>query len=361
MTKQIRVDSGVKLTKGLPTNTMSKGNPIPYVSSDSADPVKVEFNIDDISYIKTDGSNDIQAEGVLPEPIVYGKKRVTDTLNENVDNISISAVSDVKSNVSSSLNDIKTNALTAVGSGVVIANFVSNAADIPNAVGAITAAFTGKVAERAGNIIGEYTAKYAALPASVPGRISKYTQEALSKTKGDVDSLGAQFPTKLSLTDALIELLKPKELMASNEFESIANNQKNSAISKVQEKLKGVSESVNKVLEKTNGTIAKIMSHAEEGPTWLQQNIDREMNRIESNIRKELDTGYKAAEKEINTFCENAGNKAATNIISIYNKTIRENAQVIINKQNEAKQKAMIKMNAAKQIAILKLYALLGV
>jgi len=247
------------------------------------------------------------------------------------------------------------------GSGVAVATLAANAGGLANAAADIASAAVAAAAEKAAAVIAEYTAKFAALPASVPVKIADYTGARVGKTKDDKNRNGIAYdPVKLSIGDLLgmgemnTESLM-KEMDKSNE--EIAKNKKTE---EVQKKLKNVSDSVNQKIGKSAEVIGEIMTHVLEGPEWIQQQIDKEVSRVEQNVRSELETGYKKAEEEINTFCENEGDKIGAVIVEQYNKTVAAAAKTIIDNKNKAISQAKIKSNAAIQKAKLKIFALIG-
>jgi hypothetical protein len=257
--------------------------------------------------------------------------------------------------------NLATNAMTLVGSGVVVANMVANAGGMANAAADIAAAAAAAAASRAGEILGEYAAKFTALPLSIPTKIAESTKERINKTADDKDKLGAKYnPVKITLKEALDEFGSSVEERSVKINENITEDKKKNIVKCAQETLKHAQDGANKILSKSNEVIGSIMTHTLEGAAWLQTQIDNEIKRVDKNIRSELDRGYQRAESDINEYCAAEGEKLAVNIIEEYNKVIRAAAKEIFDTQNKLKSKANIVKNAAVQKAKLQIFALLG-
>ena len=87
------------------------------------------------------------------------------------------------SSSSSSSSSSAQGAMGLVGAGVTVAALATNAGGIKNAAADIAAAAAGAIASKAGEIVGEYSAKFVSLPLSIPSRIAKYTGERFGKCK----------------------------------------------------------------------------------------------------------------------------------------------------------------------------------
>jgi len=293
-----------KLLTGVPTNSMALGNPKPYITTeaheDSSQPQKVS-----------------------------------------------------SSSSSSSLS--------AQGAGVTVAALVTNAGNIANAASDITAAAVGSIAQKTGEIIGEYSSKFVSLPLSIPTKIAKYTADRIAKSKGDKDENGNEYdPVKVSLGDIMSKYTDPIEDQIKKQQEETDENNKNNTIDNAKKKAQKYIESANKLVEKSNDAINKIMEHAAEGVDWVQTNINKEIARAEKNVKDGLEKGYKNIETDIDTFCKGEGEKIAVKIIKEYNKIIENQAKKIVDEKRKVEKKAKIKANAAIQKAMLKIFALIG-
>jgi len=252
-------------------------------------------------------------------------------------------------------------AATIVGSGVAVAAMVQNAGDIKSAAEQIATAAVAAMTSKVTEIISEYTVKFASLPLSIPGNIASKTTERIGKTKGEKDEDGNEFdPVKISLSDAMKKFTSSTERQSEEIAKAADEAKKNKTIKNIQEKLKKASDSANKVLTKSAATINEIMTHAIEGPDWLQKQIDKEISRAVQSVKKELDTSYESASKDIDKFCTNEGYKIGAQIVKQYNNAIDVVAKNTVDKQNKIKQKAKTKANAAIQKAKLKIFALIG-
>ena len=252
-------------------------------------------------------------------------------------------------------------AMSLVGSGVAVASIVNNAGDISKAGEQITAAAIAAVANKTTEIIGEYSTKFVSLPLSIPSKITQYTTERFNKTDNDKDENGNKYdPVKKSLGDALKLFNTNSEELNENE-DNIRNEiNNNKTIDNAKKKAQEFIVSANKIIEKSNEAIGKIMEHSAEGVDWLQKNIDKEISRAESNIKDNLENGLKTISKDIDLYCKNEGNKIGSKLVSKYNKLLEEQAKDIVDKKNKAESKAKIKANASIQKAKLKIFALIG-
>lgn len=252
-------------------------------------------------------------------------------------------------------------AMNVVGAGVAVAAIATNAGGIVNAAEDITVAAAGAIANKAGEIIGEYSTKFVSLPLSIPTRIAKYTDERIAKSKGDKDENGNEYnPVKVSLSDIMSQYTDPVENQIKKEKDETDEKNKNNAADKAKQKAQKYIESANKLIEKSNDAIGKIMEHAAEGVDWVQTNLNKEAERAEKNIKDGLETGYKSIESDIDVFCKGEGEKIAIKLIKEYNKTIEEQAKKITDNKIKAEKKAKIKANALIQKAKLQLFALIG-
>ena len=186
-------------------------------------------------------------------------------------------------------------AATIVGSGVAVAAMVENAGDLASAAEQVAAAAVSAMTSQVTSIISEYAAKFATLPLSIPGGIASKTAERIGKSKGDLDRDGNEFdPVKMSLSDMMKKFTSPTENQNDAIADAADEAKKSKKIKNIQEKLKKASDSANKILAKSAEVISEIMTHAIEGPAWLQQQIDKEVSRAVQNVTKELDTAYKS-------------------------------------------------------------------
>lgn len=252
-------------------------------------------------------------------------------------------------------------AATIVGSGVAVAAMVENAGDLASAAEQVATAAVAAMTSQVTSIISEYAAKFATLPLSIPGGIASKTAERIGKSKGDLDRDGNEFdPVKMSLSDMMKKFTSPTENQNDAIADAADEAKKSKKIKNIQEKLKKASDSANKILAKSAEVISEIMTHAIEGPAWLQQQIDKEVSRAVQNVTKELDTAYKSAAEDIDRFCENEGYKIGTKVVKQYNNALEVVAKDVVDKKNKIEQKAKTKAKAAIQKAKLKIFALIG-
>ena len=262
---------------------------------------------------------------------------------------------------SGTITKVDANAMTEEASKIDIESMSSAAGGIQNATGNIALAASSISASTVTELVAEYTTKFIALPLAVPTKITEKTAERFNKSKGDKDKNGEEYdPVKIDIGEAMKILTTSNESQSEDKSKEIDEKNKNKIIDETKEKANKVKESVTKVIDKSAKTIDEIMTHALEGAAWVQQQVDKEISRVENNVRKELDTAYKKAEDDINNFCEGEGEKIATRLIKQYNNTIMAAAKNTIDAQNKAKSKASIKSKAAIQKAKLKIFAMIG-
>ena len=247
------------------------------------------------------------------------------------------------------------------GCGVAVAAMAESAGGIANAAGDIAAAATAAAAEKAAAVVSEYAAKFALLPTTIPTKIAEYTAARVGKGKEDVDKLGVNYnPVKIDLGDALTNLGMSQEEVQEALTKELNEKMKNKKIDETKEKLQKASASAQEKIAKSAAVIGEVVSHVLEGVEWIQQNIDKEVARVEANVRTELETAYKKAEENIDAFAEKEGDKIGSRIVRQYNNTIIKKTKKIDDEKKKAVQKAQIKATAAIQKAKLKIFALVG-
>lgn len=254
-------------------------------------------------------------------------------------------------------------AMTVTGSGIVVAKIFESAADgaFTEVAEKVMSAALGKVTEKAGKLVGEYTTKFITLPTTIPTKIATETKKRFELTAEEAKKLGDEFAVvKKSIPDLLLNFTSAQEEIMDSLSDSIDEAVKNKKIDEQKAKLKKIIDSANDIIERTNENIKKILMHIEEGPEWVQQNIDAEINRVEQNVRDQLESGYKTAEKEIDTFCKNEGNKIGEKLVGAYNKTIAEAAKNINDQKQKGISKAKILAKSTAHKAKLQLYAMMG-
>ena len=164
----------------------------------------------------------------------------------------------------------------------------------------------------------------------------------------------------LSAGAIMDELLKPKESMTEDLINDTMNDLTNQINKVIGNKVKVVTDEINKKLESVNDEIGSIAFYATQGPAFLQQKIDlcikKTVETCCKGIAKARDTVNKEKEKVI----ESISTKKAEELANKANDKVKQQTQDKLMKIEQTKKDAMNKIKTQIINVKLKLMALIG-
>ena len=166
---------------------------------------------------------------------------------------------------------------------------------------------------------------------------------------------------KTSLGEAFKDLLAGSETIAAQETEKSENNKLKTFLNETKDVLSNINKKITYYTEKVTPVVEMITTYVENGPDWIADKLNKEVNAAITDINSFADQQTETAEKNIDNFCKKTGEKNGKKMVENYNENLKKQAKKQQAKINTTKTKAIGAAKANMQQAILKVMALTGI
>lgn len=196
----------------------------------------------------------------------------------------------------------------------------------------------------------------------ITGAVTTITAKTVSIPVDITKAAMTYFNTyKMSLSQMLKELEKEAEEKVAAETTESEKKTQSIFNDKVKGNIKKLQDGMSALNDGLSAGISMISSYLENGPEWIANKLDKEVQEKLSYAETFVNKGVKAVTDEIDQFTSNQGEAVGKNLTEEYNAFLQQKAKVQLAKIMELKAKAIAKAKALMQEAILLLMGLLGI
>lgn len=220
-------------------------------------------------------------------------------------------------------------AASGIGAVATASEIYTNAEEIATTLGQkIILKATEIVSKEATECIAGYTKKHLTEISKLPASIAAYTMTAFNENK-------------MSVGDAVKQLLGDSEEDAKKQLENSEKNSQKQFISNAKEKINKISENVTKYTSIATEKIGTVVNYIEEGPDWVIDQLDKQCQSASDYVNKLIDDQWAKDKEKYNSFAKSQGESIGFKMATQYNTALLNAQKKILDKQN-------VKISAAK-------------
>lgn len=235
----------------------------------------------------------------------------------------------VKIGSNSTVTSTVQSAAAGIGGAAVAKETISNAPEIAIELGQkIILKATEIVTKNATECVAGYTKKHLTEISRLPSSIASYTMAAFNENK-------------MSVGDAVKQLLGDSEEAAQKQLEESEKNSQKQFISNAKEKINKISEEVTKYTKVATDKISTVTNYIEEGPDWVVDQLDKQCQSAVDYVNKLIDDQWVKDKKKYDSFAKEQGDAIGGKMASEFNTALLNAQKKILDKQN-------VKISAAK-------------
>lgn len=206
-----------------------------------------------------------------------------------------------------------------------------------------------KVATEITGVYAEYAGKHTSKIGSLPNEITQKSLQVFNEKK-------------LTLGEILKTLNSNEDEESDKEMEEGEKKATSNFINKTKEKINKTKEKVQKITNAANTYIPMVLSYIDNGPTWVQTQLDKQINGWTQNIRNDLNVRWKEIDyPAYKEFIDATGEKIGTRMANQFNEKLKKKAIKQQNKTRKIASKAKTKLKTVAQKAKILIAAKTGI
>ena len=206
-----------------------------------------------------------------------------------------------------------------------------------------------EITQETAKMVGEYTSKHLTAIAQLPTTTAKYTMSTFNANK-------------MSVGDIIKQIKEKADELSEKQNKENTEQQTKNAIVNQKKKMNKIIKDVNAYIKIGMGHIESINSYISEGPQWVEDQLNKQINSVISHTKNILDKQWNEHDaKMYDDLAHNIGDPAGEAMAEKYNSTLRKAQNKIIAKMETQMKKGKTKVKTGAMGAILKLAAKTGV